>query len=505
MRTSLVLTFVALLSRAMGLGRDLAVTWAFGATADTDSFYIASSLSNAAYVVIAASLTSATIPFLSGHLDETKQELDFNAVSNILNIIFIALSVLAVVGMFGSGGLARLIAAGSSDYTITSTTKFMFVLMPTIVLLGAAGVLSGILNYHQVFVPVAAAPAVLNFSVISSVVILSRSQGIYSAVIGTFVGSVAFILMQLPVLYQVKYRHNWRISITDGTVFQFFSSAVPVTAVALLTYAYTFVDISIGTKLGEGAVTAINVATKLIQLPQGVIAMGLTTASFPTISRLVWANRLTDASWLSMRLAIVIVLISVPVSALMMIESDLIVSIIFGHGIFSNEAARETTRILALMVLSLPAFSLNILLLRVFYAMKRWHAPIVAFLVAFVIKCAMAFILVGIIGADTVAISTIVAVNLNALMLIVYLNGCMKRPFGSEFWWSVTRIGAVSFLAGVLLYLVRKIVFPNWHFPYSDLAAFVLLSVTGIILVLGLAFLLLRKEIGFLKSLRSSA
>lgn len=113
-RVSLGLTFLALLSRALGLGRDLAVTWAFGATLDTDAFYIASSLSNAAYVVVAVSLSNATIPFLAGLPDEGQGEAGLRAVSGLLNLVIVALAVLALGGLVGAGGIARLLAAGGA-------------------------------------------------------------------------------------------------------------------------------------------------------------------------------------------------------------------------------------------------------------------------------------------------------------------------------------------------------------------------------------------------------
>ncbi|WP_323006234.1 murein biosynthesis integral membrane protein MurJ [Pseudorhodobacter sp.] len=503
LRTSLALTVLALLSRLFGLGRDLAITWAFGANAETDSFYIAASVANAAYVVIAASLTSATIPFLSKHADATGQ-IDSRTFSNLFNLVFVGLAVMAGIGMANADTIAGFLASGGDQETIALTADYMFILLPTITLLGVAGMFSGLLNYNNVFLPVAFAPLVLNLSVVIGVMAFAGTLGISAAVFATFVGAVLFLAIQLPTFYGVAHKHHWRLSLRDPAARHFLGTALPVVAVALIAYAYAFVDISVGVKIGAGTVTAVNVASKLIQLPQGIIAMGLTTALYPTISRMLQSGQTAEAAILTTRLAILITLLAVAASALMLAQADLIVAIVFGRGTFSQEAVVQTTRVLVVLILSLPAFTLNVTLLRVLYASRDWITPLVAVMIAFVVKLGLAFGLHAWVGIDAIAISTVVATYLNTILMMVSINRRIDRPFGTVFLASFMRIFVVGALTtGILFGLRREL--SSWISVAgntSQILTFVVVSGCGIILILGLGWVGLRKELGYLWSMR---
>jgi len=502
LRVSIVVTALALLSRVLGLGRDLAVTWAFGASTATDAFYIASSLSNAAYVVIATSLASATVPFLAARHEGAEGGTDFAAIGAVLNVAVLALAVLALIGWMLADPIALALASGGSGDLVTQTAWMVALLMPTVVLLGTAGVFSGILNHARVFVPVAAAPAVLNLAVILCVVFLWPTLGIVSAVVGTVAGSVLFLIMQVPVLYRIRYRHSWKLALPGRPVREFLGSAGPVIVVALLGYAHVFVDIGIAARLGEGTVTAVNVASKLIQLPQGVIAMGLTTAAFPVISRLVQDGRTDEASGLCMRLAVVVLLMAVPAAAFIHAEAALVVSAVFGRGTFTDAAVTETGRILALTVLALPAFSLNILLLRVFFALRLWRVAMGIFLAAFAAKLGLGVALAGPLGVDAIGVSTVVAVNLNALLVLWYLERRMPGLIGAGFGGHAVRI----LLASVMVYAAAR--FAGRTLDAQAVPEPAALGIVSVVAAatFGLAgAVMLRRGFGFLRSLRGAS
>lgn len=502
LRVSIVVTALALLSRVLGLGRDVAVTWAFGASTATDAFYIASSLSNAAYVVIATSLASATVPFLAARHDRADHATDFAAISAVLNVAALALGVLALAGLALSGPMARVLASGGSGDLVWLTGWMIAVMMPTVVLLGVAGIFSGILNHARVFAPVAAAPAVLNLTVILSVALLWPSLGIVSAVVGTVAGSVLFLLMQMPVLYRIRYRHSWHLRLAGRPVREFALAAGPVIVVALLGYAHVFVDIAIAARLGEGTVTAVNVAAKLIQLPQGVIAMGLTTAAFPVISRLLHEGRPAEASDLCLRLSVVVLLMAVPAAAFLLAEAELVVAAVFGRGTFPEAAVAETGRILAVTVLALPAFSLNILLLRVFFALRLWRLAMGIFLVAFLVKLGLGLVLAGPLGVDAIGVSTVVAVNLNAALVLWCLERRMPGTFGLRF----AVHGGRILLAAVAVFGAVRLAGEAvaWRgLPDVVALGLAVLVAAGAGLVCGVV--LLRREFGYLRGLRGAA
>ncbi|NVJ64180.1 MAG: murein biosynthesis integral membrane protein MurJ [Flavobacteriaceae bacterium] len=499
LRTSVALTLLALLSRILGLGRDLTVAWVFGANAETDAFYIASSIANAAYVVIAASLTSVTIPLLTRRADPDVKA-DNYFYGGLVNLVFLVLAGLAALGVSNADRIARILASEASEAMIAQTADYIAVLMPTIALLGTAGMFSGLLNYNRVFLPVAFAPVLLNLSVVLNVVLFGRQFGLEAAVFGTFLGAVLFLAVQTPVFYRTGYRHIWRLALRGSATREFLASAWPVIAVALVSYAYAFVDISVGVRIGEGTVTGVNIASKLIQLPQGILAMGLTTAAYPLVARLVEAGNQGAAAVLTRKLAVIIVLFSTVAAVLILVQSDLIVSVVFGHGTFPPQAAAMTSDILAVLALALPALALNVTLLRVLYAARDWMTPLVAVLIAFVVKVVSAYALLGRFGIDAIALSTVVSVNFNAVLLMLFINHRVARPFNANFWASAAKVMAASVVIGALLSGLRYMT-GEWLSEIPDIVVFFGISLTGTALFAVAALGLLRKEVGYLSNL----
>lgn len=500
LRASLTVTLLALLSRALGLGRDLAVTWSFGASVDTDAFYIASSFSNAAYVVVAAALASATIPLIVNE-KSAAESTDHRSISNILNITIIALCIVVGAALLNSAEISRLLAGDASADLLARSEYFMLLVFPTIILLGSAGVLTGILNANSIFTPSAAAPSVLNAIVVLFILAFSQRLGVMAAILGTLAGSVVFFLLQMPAFYKVGYRHHWTISFRDQTIWRFAQAAFPAVAVALLLYAYAFVDMAVGARLGVGTVTAVTIAAKLIQLPQGVIAMGLTTATFPLISRLIGDGKIENATLLTARLSASILVAAVPATVIAVVLGDQIVSLVFGRGTFSDEAVNETSRIFRVMVAALPALALHVILLRISYAMRMWMIPLVACAVSFAVKLVAAVYLVDAHGVDALSYSTIIASYLNIMIMIVVLNRRLNRPFGSAFVLRCLRILVVSGLAGVGTVLCRMGV-SRLELGWSVWVEFIGLSLAGVFLYLTLGALVLREEFFFIKNLR---
>ncbi|MEM7441333.1 MAG: lipid II flippase MurJ [Pseudomonadota bacterium] len=499
LRISLILTIIAMMSRGLGLARDLAITYVYGATPATDSFYAATSLVYAAHVIIGASLTGVTVPFLREGADDNGREAEFRTISSILNVTILALSVLTVFGMVYADVVARALIGTESA---TSTAGFIFILMPSVILLGAAGILSGILNQSHIFVPVSAAPALLNLFVIIAVLIPWRGSDVHIAIIGTLIGSIAFFLIQIPRLYGVKYRHNWRINLDKQQFSRFFGPAVPVLAVSFLTYSYTFVDIAFASRLGEGIVTAVNVATKLIQLPQGVIAMGLTAATFPLLSAYIKKGELSLAAQLTGNVSLTILFLALPTTAFMVVTSDLIIGIVFGKSAFTEEALDVTMLILRINAMSLPALALNIFLLRVFYAKEQWRIPLLAFATGFAAKCLLSYTFVDIAGVDIIAISTVLSVSLTTLIMTFHVNSVLQGAFGPKFTVGLSRIlVAASGMAALLLFSRKALlrIMPDiW-----ELGLLLLLAALGVLIMLILARTLFRAEFSLFWDRRS--
>lgn len=501
LKASAGLTLLAIAVRFLGLLRDLVLVWLFGATAETDAFYAVSNIIYLFYVVVSVSLAGVVVPFMGEKSHVERWQGRAGALSVAFNIVLVLLIALAVIFALYPSSISQVVAGNAPADYLERVDYFLVIAAPSIVLIGAAGIFSGILNSARIFMPVAMAPALLNLFVILFVVIFGAQMGVSAAVLGLLVGALVFISIQFPKFHGVKYRHSFSLRPSREVVTGFFAPTVPIFVSAAMLYSYTFLDIFISSGLGAGLLTATNIATKLVQVPQGVIAAGISTVTFPILAGFLDDGKMREAGDLAMRVTLAIATLAAPVTILLSLCADLGVSLLFGHGTLSDEAAQVASELLMIMAFSLPALSMNLFLVRVLYALKSWKYVAFSMLIGLLLKLGIGVYGIPFLGKDAISVSTVVAFSVTALVMLLRINHVMPGAFAGAFLLRLLRLGFASAVAGGVLYLTR------WGLASglgigSEWLLIPLLGLTLLVIMRVMMTNILKAEVQNLKSLR---
>lgn len=421
-RATILLLALALLSRVLGLVREMVIAWRFGASAETDAFFVAFSLPYAFYAVVGGALTAVIVPLLAEYEAKGQHEEAMKTASLVINTVLLAVGLLAVLGMIGAPQIAWVLGGGFDEETLSLAARFTALMMPSIIFMSIAGVLAGILNHRHVFSPPAFGPVAMNIIIIMGAVIGGIWAGIQGLVVGTVLGSIAFMAVQLPALRRVGFRHRWDFRLSDPVVQRIAGMLWPVMLVSGLGFLYTVIDFRLASGLAEGSITALNYATKLIQLPQGLFVMAVTTAIFPSLSKLAASERQEEMAALLRKGIRFILLLAVPGTACLMIIGEPLVQSLFQRGAFSQEATTMTSSALFFLTLGLVGFCLNMPLMRGFYAMNDMRTPLLVGLMSIIAKLLLSGIFVGFMRHDGLALASSIAILLNASVLALLLE-----------------------------------------------------------------------------------
>jgi putative peptidoglycan lipid II flippase len=495
-RATLLLLALALLSRVFGLVREMVIAWRFGASAETDAFFVAFSIPYAFYTVVGMSLTAVIVPILADYEAQGRPDEAMRMASLVINVVLISIGALAVAGIVGAPQVAWVLGGGFDEATLKLAAQFTALMMPSIVFMSVAGVLAGILNNRHVFGAPAFGPVAMNLVIIMGAIIGGAWAGIQGLVVGTVLGALSFALVQLPALRRIGYRHRWAFSLNDKAIVRIAVIIWPVMLVSGFSFLYTLIDFRLASGLTEGSITALNYANKFIQLPQGLFVLAVTTAIFPTLSKLAANARQEEMIALLSKGLRMILLLAVPGTVGLIVVGQSLVELLFQRGAFGTHAAAMTSSALLFLTIGLVGFCVNVPLIRGFYASQDRRTPLLVGLLSVGVKLLLSLGLVRVLQHNGLALATSITILLNASVLAFYLQRKLCGLFDASFFSFVMRLLVAAGVMGLVVFVLDKALVSHLPSGVMMLAGGVLLEViVGIAAFASMAWLLRLDEL----------
>lgn len=422
-------------SRFLGLARDILVTAVFGASGLASAFVTAFTLPNLFRRLLGeGALTAALIPTLNDELAAGKKDQALTIVNQVAS--WLGLITLLIVGMamLGLGTLAdsawlKEVSADQDQWgRWREAAELAVILFPYLVFVCLAAAISAALQTLGRFKAPAFSPIWLNLAMIGALSWAVWGLGIEvgSTRMRWLCGGVllgGFLQMAVPAidLMRAGWRPRLDLSLSPAvrSILLLMGPTVLGSAVYLINLA---VSRMIGLSLSESAAAILNLATRLVELPIGVFAIAVTTVVFPLISR-----HAAEGSWGEMASAYhkgmrLILAINVPAAAGLAVLAGPIIRVLFERGEFTAANTSEMVPVLGIMALGLPVFAYVSLLLRAFYAQKDTRTPVKAAVLSFVVNIGLCLLLKGPLATQGLAWASTIAVLAQAVFLQVALS-----------------------------------------------------------------------------------
>ncbi|MBB4041447.1 putative peptidoglycan lipid II flippase [Microvirga flocculans] len=440
-----------LVSRLTGFIRDVVIAAVMGVGPIADAFVVASRIPNHFRAIFSeGAFNSAFLPTYASVLEKegaAPARSFASRISTLMLIVQIALLALALVAM---PAVVTLLAPGFSedpqkfDLAVTLTRiTFPYLLFVTLVT-----ILSAILNAHERFAAAAAAPVLLNVSIVAALAVafLFPNAG-YAAAWGVTAAGVLELLLVWISAKRLGVAPRIEAPRFDGAMKHFFKVLGPAVIGSAGVQLAMFADTIIASFLPTGAVASLYYADRIYQLPLGVIGIAAGTVLLPEMSRRIAAGDVTGAHGAQNRAVGLTLALAAPFIVAFITLPDLIMAALFQRGAFDAAAAERSGAVLAAYAIGLPAALLIRSAVASFYARSDTVTPLIASLAAVAINVALKIVLTGPYGVVGLALATAIGIWVN-LALLVFL--AMRRgwmvPSGS-----LGRTAAAVGVAGLLL------------------------------------------------------
>ena len=449
---------LTLVSRIAGFAREMLMSRIMGASAAADAFLVAFRLPNTFRRLFGEGAFSAGfVPLFSqrlhgeGGMDEGKRFSE-----EVLAVLLPTLFLFTLVFELAMPLFVAAIASGYEGDKYWLTVALTRITFPYLLLISLVSLFSGILNSLTKFTAAAFAPALLNLAMLGAMIFVPVGgvRTAYALAIGVTIGG----FLQIGLLWFAAKRAGVSLKLkrprmTPG-VRQFVRVVLPATFGAGVYQVSQFIDTFFLTRLPTGAVSYMNYADRLNQLPLGVIGAALGTAILPQVSKFVGANDPKGAAKVQGQAAELAMLLCLPAALALATAAGPLISAMFQGGKFTAQDAATTANVLAIIVSGLPAYVLVKVITPGFYARQDTATPVKTALFVLAANIVLNFALIPPFGLYGLAAAISICSWLNCVILYVILH--RRGHFRIE-GWLASRI-ARQLLAGAAMVAVLLLV-----------------------------------------------
>ena len=368
----------------------------FGASTDTDNFYLASVIPETiTNIILLGAISGSVIPIFVKVREEEGVERFVKAFSSTMNLAILSFIILSIIAALFSRQLVPLAVglAGRPDALLTDQANtivwMMRMLLIPQIILGISAFVSTGLNIHHRFIIPQLAPLFFNLGKIFGVLIIVPLMGgdIWGLVIGTLVGSILHLVVQLPLLRHLNIGFKlFFINFKD----RYFKQVIKLGAPRILSLSVEqiaiVVDSVIAFGLTAGSLTAYQLAVRLVSIPLNLFGTTYSIAAFPTLSKLYANGKKEEFSLLINKILNQVFFLAIPVTVMLFVLRIPIVRLVYGilGGNFSWEDTLKVAWIVLFFSLGLSFETMRSALFRIYYAMHDSLTPLISSVVVVV-------------------------------------------------------------------------------------------------------------------------
>ncbi len=372
---------MTLVSRVLGLVRDVVIARVFGAGLATDAFFVAFRIPNLLRRLFAeGAFSQAFVPVLGEYRTVRGDSETKLLVDHVATLLVTILFVVSLLGVVAAPLIIYISAPGfSADADkFELTTALLRLTFPYILFISLTSLAGGILNTWSRFSIPAFTPTLLNLSFIVFALWLAPyfDPPVMALAWAVFCGGVLQLALQVPFLWRIRMlpRPAWRPR--DEGVRRILKLMGPAVLGVSVAQVSLLINTIFASFLVTGSVTWLYYADRLMELPVGLLGVALGTVLLPNLSRryadgaaeeytqlLDWGLRLT-------------VLLAAPCAVALAVLAVPILATLFKHGAFAANDVLMTRQALIAYSVGLVALVLIKILAPAFYARQNVRTPV---------------------------------------------------------------------------------------------------------------------------------
>ncbi len=462
LRSTGVVGLFTMLSRILGLIRDMMIAHLIGAGASADAFFVAFKIPNFLRRLFAeGAFAQAFVPVLS----EYRATRDYGAIKSLVDHVAgtlgLILTLLTGVAIVAAPVLTLVFAPGFVQYEdkLALATEMLRITFPYLLLISMTAFAGSILNSYGRFAVPAVTPALLNLSLIGSTIFMAPwlSEPAMALAWGVLIAGIAQLLFQLPFLLRIRLLPAPKVDRNHEGVAQIMRLMIPALFGVSVSQINLLLDTVLASFLQTGSVAWLYFSDRLVELPLGVFGIAIATVILPSLSRQYAGQDQTQyRRTMSWALRSVFTMGLPAALALFLLAEPLIITL-FQYGAMTERDVQMSALSLRAYSLGLIAFMLIKVLASGYFSRQDMRTPVRIAVWSMSANMVLNLLLIWHFKHAGLALATSMAAFLNAGLLFagLYRTGLYKPAIG---WWKLALqlLGANLLMAAIILLLTSR-------------------------------------------------
>ena len=417
-KAAFLVMIISILSRFLGLFRDMLVGYQFGVSIYTDAYKAAVSVPETVFTIVGLAISTVFIPMLSKvKYDKNKDEM-FKFSNNIISILLVISIIIFALGFIFTNEIVAFMFDGFSKEKFILTVFLTRITLFNLLFLSINACYTAMLQVCEDFV----IPSILGMFFNAPMIIYLlcfNDISIVGLTIANVIGNFLRVAVQVPVLYKHGYRFKLFINLKDERIKKILILIIPVIIGSGANSLNMVVDMKVASSLGDGAVSGLDFAQKIIVFANTAITTSIVTVMYPLM-----ANKLNegDNKGFSMYLTksiSIIALLLIPISIGFILLNKEIISAFYERGKFNDVAVGITASAFLGYSLVLPFTGVRDILNSSLFSMQKTKVTTINGIVGVVVNIILSISLSKVFGIFGVAIASTVASMITAVLLFI--------------------------------------------------------------------------------------
>jgi putative peptidoglycan lipid II flippase len=458
---------MTLISRVLGLVRDVVIANVMGAGANADVFFLANKIPNFLRRLFAeGAFAQAFVPVLSEYQSEDEkngtQETKklIGQVSGTLGVIITVVTLIGMIAspvfvmLFGAGWFVDWLNDGPNGEKFELASSLLKITFPYLWFISFTALSGAILNTLGRFAVSAFTPVLLNVCIIAMAIYGAEwfDNPAYTMAWGVFLGGFVQFAFQIPFLIRagvlVKPKWAWHAA---GVV-KIRRLIVPALFGVSVTQINLLLDTMIASMLVTGSISWLYFADRLLEFPLGLFGIGIATVILPSLARLHTQKSNEEFSATLDWGIKIICLVGWPALAGLMVLAQPIIMVLFMSGEFTEATVLKVSFALFAYLSGLVSFMVIKILAPGYYARQDTKTPVKIGIIAMVANMVFNLMLAPFFGYVGLAIATTMSATLNAFLLYRGLKAQQIYQLSNETLLFIAKLVFSSLLMALVVY-----------------------------------------------------
>lgn len=432
---AIIMVFVTMLSKVLGLLRDMLLASTFGTGTSAAAYETASRIPITLFdFALGGVVTAAFIPVFNEIMIKNGRDKAFEYANKYFNLIFMITLTISVVGMVLSGPLVSFLAPEASASVKVLATHLSRIMFPMIIFTGIAYCFVGILQSFEKYTLPAIMSLVSNLVMVLYFYTLSTKYDVWGLSVALVIGWFLQAAIQAPAAYKLGFRFKPTVKFKDEYIIRSLKMALPILVCSWLQPVCNVINTRFASGFeGDSGITMVNYANRLYIIIVGVFSFVATNLLFPRLSRSEAEGDNSGARKFAASSVKILLYLMIPLAAGIFFLAEPITRVLYMRDAFTAHDAEMTASVLRLLALGIPFMSANEVLTKLFFAMQKVKGPMIASLSAICVNILLVTVLVNSIGFDGIAIASSVTIAVCVVINYIILSHKEALLCGKDF------------------------------------------------------------------------